>query len=330
MKIAVVGTGSVARRHLANLLAIGVRDLIAVSEYSKKDHLIIEGTQIPAVQAIQTAYNLSIDAIVISSPTAFHLNHLKTAVAANLHVYLEKPAATSADGLTEIAEEAERLGLVVAMGTQNRFHESLIEIRQAVRSGEVGQVLNVFANLGEHISDYHPGEDYRQSYTARADLGGGVLLTQIHQIDYLNWIFGPFTHVSAVGGKHSDLEIDVEDNITYLLRTADNVPVVGHLDYLQRPKRVTLEIFGTRCSYKWNYFANRLTKIQATIQTNEKHNESKFDRNALFVQSMEDFLSAIGSGTKPRSTLKDGIAAVKIADAIRKAFKSGQTQAITP
>jgi predicted dehydrogenase len=324
MRIAVIGTGSVGRRHLGNLVGLEKVDAVAVSENGRLEKLEIEGRNVPVLHSAAEAYK-DADAVVIANPTVFHRPYLQDALEAGCHVYLEKPAGTSAEGLDELADLADEKGLVVAMGTQNRFHDRLDDLRTALAAGEAGQILNVVANLGEHIADYHPGEDYRQSYTARAELGGGILLTQIHQIDYLNWLFGPFSRVAAVGGKQSDLDIDVEDNVTYLLQGASGVPVVGHLDYLQRPKRVSLELYGTARSYRWDYFANRLETTAAALNAVPQISESPFDRNALFRRAMANFLGAIETGTAPRSTLRDGIAALRIVDAIRQACETHNT-----
>jgi predicted dehydrogenase len=328
LKVAVVGTGSVGRRHIENLITLGVEDVIAVSAHSRKDRYAFDGRNVPVLHSVDEVLEAGSDAVVIANPTIFHLPCLRKSVAAGCHVYLEKPAATSADGLSEIAEEAERRNLVVAMGTQNRFHERLETLREAMIDRAAGLILHVAANLGEHIADYHPGEDYRESYTARSDLGGGILLTQIHQIDYLNWIFGPFDNVSAVGGRQSDLEIDVEDNVTYMLRGPSGVPVIGHMDYLQRPKRVTIDVLGAVNSYRWDYFANRLQITPATLDAEATVIETPFDRNALFLRAMKDFLLAARSGGPPRSTLRDGIEALRIVDAIREALATGVTAQI--
>jgi predicted dehydrogenase len=328
MKIAVIGTGSVGRRHIENLLAYHDHDILAVSEHSQRSELIIGDSSVPLIYSMDDALKQNCDAIIIANPTIFHLPCLRKAIAANCHVYLEKPVSVSAAGLEEIAEDANRRSLVVAVGTQNRFHERLEDLQKALKTGAPGLILNVVANLGEHIADYHPREDYRTSYTARAELGGGILLTQIHQIDYLNWLFGPFTEVAAIGGKQSQLDIDVEDSVTYLLYGSAGVPVIGHMDYLQRPKRVSLEVIGSDCSYRWDYFTNRLETTPATLDAETTVLETPFDRNALFQRAMDNFLKSIENESSPRSTLKDGIDTMHIVDAIRVACKTRKTVSI--
>ena len=85
---------------------------------------------------------------------------------------------------------------------------------------------------------WHPYEDYRALYAARADLGGGVVLSQIHEFDYLYALFGLPRRLFAIGGHLSHLEIDVEDVASTLMEfNVDGhiLPVHLQQDYLQRP-----------------------------------------------------------------------------------------------
>ena len=329
MKIAVVGTGSVGRRHLANLLELGLTELIAVSEHGRKTGLEVAGVQIPVLHDYEDALKASVDAVIICNPTSMHLDYLRRAIESGKHVYLEKPASISADGLNHLIAEADGKKLIAAMGTIYRFNECLEELREKLLAGEHGAVLSVETVIGEHIADYHPGEDYRQSYTARAELGGGVLLTQIHQIDWLNWLFGPFDKVFAIGGHRSSLDIDVEDTVSYLLLSANGTPAYGHLDYLQRPKRAGITVTGTAARLEWDLFDCTLnvTPSQANAPTTTLR--SAQDRNSMFVAAMKDFLDAIKKSTRPRATLADGQQALCIVDAIKASLASRNTENIS-
>jgi predicted dehydrogenase len=316
MRITVVGTGSVGLRHLGNLAALGVEHLTAVSEHGRKDHVTVGGRNIPVLHDYGLALAGDCDAVFICNPTVLHLDYLRRAVAAGKHVYLEKPAALSAEGVAGLAAEAERRGLTVAVGHQFRFNPLLLALKERV--GSLGLLLDVAAMQGEHLADYHPDEDYRLGYAARSELGGGVLLTQIHQIDYLNWIFGPFRSVYAVGGRRGPLEIDVEDTVSYLLERADGTPVHGHLDYLQRPKRVALSVAGAQGRLDWDYFAGTLAFTPARAGAEPELRHEPLDRNAMFLGIVGDFLEAVRDRRPPRSTLADAATDLVIVDAIKR------------
>ena len=111
----------------------------------------------------------------------------------------------------------------------------------------IGRIVAVRAEVGEYLPGWHPYEDYRQMYASRADLGGGVVLSQIHEIDYLYWLFGMPRRLMAMGGHLSSLEIDVEDTASILMECVVDgrpIPVHLHQDYVQRPPSRTCQIIG--------------------------------------------------------------------------------------
>lgn len=331
MKVAVVGTGSIGRRHLSNLLRLGVRDVVAVSEYHKRASLTIDGTEVPVEHGMFEGAAAQADAVFICNPSSMHLVYARQVIAAGKHLFLEKPISTSADGLAEICRDLKEVpGLVTAVAHQYRFNEMLETFKTRVENGELGLILSVEANLGEHIADYHPEEDYRDSYTARRDLGGGILLTQVHQIDFLKWIFGNFKRVFALGGLRSDLEIDVEDSVSFLAEAEMGTPVYGHLDYLQRPKRVTLVATGTRGRLEWDYFENSLTFQGAELDAVAQKTVKPFNRNDMFLGLLMNFLTAVRVRGVPRTTFADAAQTMHIVDAIKASFTTGQSVELRP
>jgi predicted dehydrogenase len=317
MKIAIVGSGSVGRRHISNLLALGAQDLVVVSEHHKHARFESDGHTLPVVHSYREALDTA-DAVVIANPSSLHARYLALAVEAGKHVYLEKPAALESADLESSIGHAKTRSLVIATGTQFRFCERLIELKQHIDAGTVGRVLSVTATCGEHIADYHPEEDYKISYAARKELGGGVLLTQIHQLDYLNWIFGDFQSVVASGGELAELGIDVEGAATYFLISRTGVPVAGHLNYVQRPKHTSLTVIGSRGQLYWDYGRNRL-EVQREGGEREV-TETPFDRNQMFLDCMSDFLACAESGRSPRADLAAGRDSLRLVEAIKQSF----------
>jgi predicted dehydrogenase len=313
--IAVVGTGSIGRRHLAVLLELGCDDPVAVSEHRRLDHLDVDGRPIEIVHRLDEVID-RVDAVVVASPTSLHLGHLRAAVEAGRHVLVEKPVAGDSAGLDEVVAAAEAQGLVAAAGHQFRYEPGLLAIRDLVCTGALGELLAVEAHQGEHLADYHPDEDYRTGYAARRDLGGGVLRTQIHHIDVLDWIFGPLERVYASGGHMTDLEIDVEDSASYLFRSSGGVPVYGHLDYRQRPRTITLSAVGTDGRVDWDHYAARLVHTPGggdPIVTSWP-----YDRQAMFRSQTGDFLDAVRGAGTVRTTLQEGVRAVRLVEAIER------------
>jgi predicted dehydrogenase len=75
------------------------------------------------------------------------------------------------------------------------------------------KIYSVEVRACSYLPDWRPGRDYRKCSSARRSDGGGVLRDLSHDLDYLLWIAGEWTSLSAVGGKLSQLEIETEDAV---------------------------------------------------------------------------------------------------------------------
>ena len=320
--VAVVGTGSAGRRHASNFLAAGADEVVLVSRRPSDPVRLGEHT-VAVLDALDDALARA-DAVVIANPTALHLEVLRRAIEADVHVLCEKPVSVSAAGVADLARRARDRGVVVGVCCQMRFHPLMAQLRDLVNGGALGIVIDAETTQGEHLADYHPDEDYRVSYAARAELGGGVLLTQIHQIDFLQWVLGRFARVRAVGGRRSPLEIDVEDTVSYFLESCADVPVRGHLDYLRRPKRLGLTVTGTEGVVTWDYYAGSLEHCAADGSVQRTVLEG-FERNDLFTALVDDFLVAVRTGAEPRTTLDDAAHALAVVDALRQSMDERRT-----
>jgi len=171
------------------------------------------------------------DAVIISNPTALHLELAIPAALAGCHLLLEKPISHNMDRIDELRNAVAKSGSRVLVGFQLRYHPALLKIAELLSSAELGDPLFGGAHWGEYLPDWHPWEDYRKSYTARNDLGGGVVLTLSHPFDYLRWLLGPVESVSGATQLSTELEIEVEDRADVILKHSSGALTSVHLDY---------------------------------------------------------------------------------------------------
>jgi predicted dehydrogenase len=324
VKVAVVGTGSAGRRHLETLAGLGVTDLLAVNAHRPGPPVVVSGHEVTTVHALDDALDAAPDAVVVATPTSLHAEATERSVRAGIPVLCEKPLASDGDEAARVTELAEAEGVLVAVCCQFRFHEQLVELRRQLHAGALGDVVDVVATQGEHLADYHPEEDYRTSYAARAELGGGVLRTQVHLLDLVHWLVGPFRRASAVGGRRTDLQVDVEDSVSFLLEADSGIAVRGHVDYFRRPRRFTVDITGTRGNAAWDYYAGTLQVGDADPAT------MSFDRAALFRATVGDFLDALRDGHAPRTSAREGVAVLRIVDALHRSLEGGTLEPVLP
>ena len=174
------------------------------------------------------------------------------------------------------------------------------------------------AHWGEYLPAWHPWEDYRQGYAARADLGGGVVLTLSHPIDYLRWLFGEVAEVQAFAGHLSDLEVQTEDLAEILLRFESGVIGSLHLDYCQQPPAHRMEIVCTGGTILWDNADGAVQVYAASAAAWETFAPpAGFDRNDLFLDQTRHFLAVVRGQVQPVCTLQDGVRALELALAAR-------------
>jgi predicted dehydrogenase len=199
----------------------------------------------------------------------------------------------------------------------------LLQIKDWLNNETIGQIHYVRAHCGEYLPGWHPWEDYKKGYSAKKELGGGVLLTLSHPIDYLSWLFGDVKSVSGIFSPGGALGIDVEECIDAAFNFENGIIGSLHLDYLQRPPEHILKIIGSSGTIVWDYDGDlRINK--ANIGSWETHTLPEgFSRNDLFLTEMKNFLGVI-EGDEPLCSLREGIQVQKIIQAIYQAAETGQ------
>ena len=317
MKFMIAGLGSIGRRHLRNLIALGEEDILLYRSGKSTlpdDELkgYINETDLDSVLAHEP------DAVIVSNPTALHLDVAIPAAEAGCHLLLEKPISHNLERIDELQAAVERGGGKVLVGYQFRFHPGLRAVKRLLEEGKIGKPVSVRAHWGEYLPAWHPWEDYQNSYAAREDLGGGVVLTLCHPFDYLRWLLGEVESVWGMVGQQGDLDIDVEDIAEVVLQFQSGVFGSVHLNYHQRPPVHSLEIIGTEGTVCWENQEGITRIYQASSQEWEVISPPEgFERNDLFLTEMSHFIEVLEGDADPVCGLVDGIRALQIAVAAR-------------
>ncbi len=297
--ICLIGRGSIGARHLENLSALGCRNVVAYSETGdgEKDRAFEKRYGVKTFHRPHEIEDLAPIAFIIAVPTSRHLEFARWAALQNAHIFMEKPLSDSLDGLEGLREELLRRGLTFRVGNNLRFHPYLRKLKAMLEDGSFGMPYFARFMVGQYLPDWHPWEDYRTSYSARKALGGGVVLTLQHEVDYARWFFGRFSRLKSMVRKVSALEIDVEDLATVLLETEDGVLIEIHLDYLQRPPLRTLHIQGSKGSVYFSLGDADLRFYDFERQRSRGVLDLKsYPPNQMYVEEMAGFLEAIREG----------------------------------
>ena len=316
MKVLIAGLGSIGRRHLNNLKALGVSDILL---YRTKLATLPDAdlAGLPVYTDLDEALAQKPDAVIVSNPSSAHLQVAIPAAEAGCNLLIEKPIASNLAEVPGLRKAVEASGAKVLVGFHFRHHPVLKQVKRLLEIGELGQVLSAKAHWGEYLPGWHPWEDYRQSYAARKDLGGGVVNTLSHPFDYMRWLLGEVDGVSALTGHISDLELDVEDNAEISLAFENGAVGTVHLDYYQRPGSHTLVINCAHGRVFWDNATGTAEVYRVADRSLEKLlPPADFERNHLFLEEMRHFLSVCQGAEQPVCTLEDGFAAQAIAQAV--------------
>lgn len=338
MKALFVGLGGVGQRHLRNLKellpsaevsAYRVRGLsrVLTDTLGVADGDIEEQYGIRRFDSLDDALSARPDAVFVCNPSRFHIAVARAAAEAGAALFLEKPVSDSNEGLDELIDLVDRRSLPCLVAYQLRFHPSVQKVRELLVAKAIGRVLSVNVDLGEYLPGWHPYEDYREMYAARKDLGGGVLVTQIHEFDYLCWLFGFPQTVYAVGGQLSRLEVDVEDVVDVLLGVPQDgrvIPVHVHLDYVQRPPVRHCTIVGDTGKIVLDLRAPSVVLFGPEGQKADAWTVPDFQRNRLFLDEMSHFLDCVRGVATPCVSLSDGARSLRIALAARESLETGR------
>jgi predicted dehydrogenase len=266
-------------------------------------------------------------AAFVCNPTSLHVPAAIRAARAGCALFVEKPLSHNLEQVDELIDLVETRNLTAAIGYQMRFHPCLQRLYALVQEKKVGRILSVRADVGEFLPSWHTYEDYRQGYAARQDLGGGVILSQIHEFDYLYWLFGMPRRVFALGGHLSKLEVDVEDTADILMECEMNghaVPISLHQDYIQNPARRSCEIVGDAGKILVDIRALTIQVFDGQGNSVEVSSYQDFQRNQMFLDELNGFLD--GMQGKPASlvSLRDGAQSLRMALAAKESLSTGK------
>lgn len=339
MKILFVGLGGIGQRHVRNLRLLFGKDVeILAYRVRGLTQVLTEDFKIEPNASLKDKYQIrefdDLDAALAEKPLAMFVcnpsnAHIDVALAGaktGCHLFIEKPLSNNLDHLGELSSLVEENQLVALVAFQLRFHPGLQQLHDLIKEEVVGQVLSVQVEVGEYLPGFHPYENYRDLYASRSDLGGGVVLSQIHELDYLYWLFGFPRRVFSVGGQLSNLGIDVEDVVSSLLEfeVGDNlVPVQLHQDYVQRPPDRSCKVIGDRGKISLDFIARTLSVYNADGEL-ASSKSYEFERNQMFIDELKHFFACIEHKETPAVTLIDGVQSLRMALAIKHSMTTGE------
>ena len=307
LKVCFVGIGSIAKRHIRNLREIcKERDIALTIGAFRRNAGEVEGVDVIYcdVEDIPSDY----DAVFITNPTELHLETLNKFHDKGRNFFIEKPVVS----LSQL-ENAKRFKTnndsVYYVAAPLRYNAVIQWIKNNVN---VDDVISVRSISSSYLPEWRPGQDYRNTYSAHKDMGGGVSIDLIHEWDYLTYLFGWPERVHSMIGKKSNLEIDSDDYAIYIAEYGDKI-VELHLDYFGRKTIREIQLFTKEDTIIGDIANNQIVFLKAEKTINFHEERDDYQKRELV-----HFIDMINGNCESDNGYQHGVKVIDITQGIIK------------
>lgn len=291
-KLAVIGLGNISNRHRKNLKTLYPNSTILSMSASGRtlDNMPLDTDVV--VDCIEKVINYNPDMAIIASPATLHKQHSIPLIKAGIPVLIEKPIAASLVDSNKIIDALRVHKTPTAVGYCLRYLNSSQEIKKVLDLDLIGELYNVFVEVGQYLPEWRNNKNYKDSVSASANLGGGALLELSHEIDYIQWLIGSLTPQSSILRSSKTLGLDVEDSADILALNSKGTVIAMHLDFLQRKPHRKCRFIGSHGSIEWDLIENTIV-LNNSNRTEVVFSDSDWDKNKMYLNMILDFENLI-------------------------------------
>jgi len=311
--ILIIGLGSIGSRHLKiiNQLRPEINVNLLRRKESKKNKLEKLANKI--FFDIKEALKENLDAVIISSPSSMHINQAINFIDLNIPIFIEKPISNSLEDFLKFKKLAEKNNALVLVGYVLRYSKILNEFKTLITKNIIGKHIYIDIKYSSFLPDWRKDTDYKNSVSSNNSLGGGVVLELSHEIDYANWLFGPFNELKAIRNNTNQLEIDVEDIVKIIAINKNKCLINIHLDFSSKiPERYCC-LNGSEGFIKLDFIQNKISS-KLNIEKEIKSYKIESNYNEMYIKQMEHFFKCIEQNISPRITLEESTEIMRIID----------------
>ena len=304
-RIAIVGFGSIGKRHLRVIKKINPKLEIIIVRYINNSFAKEQKFAKAIVSSIEEAIKFKLDAAIISSPSPFHICQASKFLLKKIPILIEKPLSNNKKGIEKFRILAKKKKTLILIGYVLRYSSSLGFFYKLIKKNIAGEPIFAKIRCLSYLPNWRPDQDYRNSISAIESLGGGVLPELSHELNYANWIFGPFKNVSAKLRKTKKLNIDVEDKATLKFFSFKGYNISVNLSFSNNKNFRDCIFKGSKGILSWNGIKNSVS-----WKPNSGKNKNWFfknKKNEIYKKQMKHFFHCIEKKIIPQVPLDDCI-----------------------
>lgn len=303
MRVVIIGLGSIARKHIGALREIDPKVEIHALRSGLSKH---EEPGVSNFYEMAEVEGIDPDFILLSNPTSKREEVLKELIRFGKPLFIEKPALASLNGADTLQAAFIKSDLLTYVACNLRFHACLAFMKDYL-STEPSRINEVNIYCGSYLPGWRPGQDFRKTYSALPDLGGGVHLDLIHEVDYAYWLFGAPTSSNSLLRSASSLNIAAVDYANYQL-IHPRFMVNAVLNYYRRDYKRTMEVVTDEDTISVDLAANTVTSSNQGLLLSS-------DATILdtYLEQMKYFVSLLKDKSLPNmNSFSEGVEVLKI------------------
>jgi len=312
MRFAILGCGSIGRRHLRNLSRLGDVDLIAYDPVPSAAANAVLDTSANIRRTLDEVWSERPDAVLITSTPDAHVPLAIDAALHGVHLFIEKPLSHNEAGLDKLKALAKSRGLVTMVGCNMRFHPGPATVWRMLQEGAIGRPLWARIEAGSYLPGWRPHQDYRSSYSADRSRGGGVLLDYIHEIDLALWYGGPASLAHALTLPAAEIGLEVDGMAELLLTHPSGQVSSVHINYVQPEYHRACRIAGTAGMLEWDWQRSSISLIHKQKRYEFSYPDG-WELNDMYLGEMRHFVQCVAAGTPTICSIEDGAEPLSIA-----------------
>lgn len=320
----VVGSGSIARRHINNLKKIFIpARVLCVSSTGRIPSPEEIGDDTIVCKSIEQALSEKPEFAIVASPAPFHVSQAALLLESDVPVLIEKPLSDSMSTFAAVGALLHKKRDKVEVAYNLRLMPSAKKFKSLLAEGLLGDIYSVVVDVGQYLPDWRPTSDYKKNVSSRKSLGGGVLLELSHELDYLGWFFGKFDTAFCTASNSGALEIDVEDRVDAILMNSNGLVANLHMDFLQRSPARTCKVIGQRGTLIWDVLHNSVTFKDGNGQK-VVFNEPEYDRNTMYLEELVNFSNVAAGKVAPSVDIDQALNTLSLIDALKHSSATRQ------
>ena len=301
MNVLIIGLGSIGKKHVDVLKQLN-QDIVIFALRSKK--VADQYLDVINIYDSKLIPSIHIDFVIIANPTSEHKKTIEMIIEYDLPMFIEKPIDSTLDIKKNVIRIVDK-GLQTYVACNLRFLDCIMFVKDKLNSKQTKKLNEVNVYCGSYLPNWRTNVDFRETYSTKIELGGGVHIDLIHELDYLYWLLGLPNEVNRKFKSQSSLLISSYDYANYVL-DYDGFCTSVVLNYYRKDPKRNLELVFEDETWNVDLLKNQIVCNNQLIFSSEQRICD------TYKLQMEYFIKCLNSRNDTFNTVSNAYDVLKI------------------